>query len=93
MIDEKKLEDELGSRSKPQIPGVRAYVSRLEDACCARAPTRSYRINPIQFATEKAMAEAEGIDLFLHGLRGRVIRHGTGAGLSVCYDVVESFEA
>ena len=40
-------------------------VSRLEMLLRSGTDEELYRINPIQFATEKSIAEAEAIDLFL----------------------------
>ena len=65
MIDEKKLEERLVvlEAAKSWSPRV---VSRLETLLRSGPDEALYRINPIQFATEKSIAEAEGIDLFLH---------------------------
>src|ERR1700745_2125219 len=66
VIDEKKLEERLVAleAAKSWSPRV---VSRLEMLLRSGTAEALYRINPIQFATEKSIAEAEAIDLFLHG--------------------------
>lgn len=65
MIDEKKLEERLVALEAAKAWSPRV-VSRLEMLLRSGTDEALYRINPIQFATEKSIAEAEGIDLFLH---------------------------
>jgi hypothetical protein len=62
MIDDKKLEERLVAleAAKSWSPRV---VSRLEMLLRSGADEALYRINPIQFAAEKSIAEAEAIDL------------------------------
>jgi hypothetical protein len=81
VIDEKKLEERLVAleAAKSWSPRV---VSRLETLLRSGADEALYRINPIQFATEKSISEAEAIDLFLAFLRSRAVRHGLAAHLS-----------
>jgi hypothetical protein len=64
VIDEKRLEVRLVAleAAKSWSPQV---VSRLEMLLRSGADEALYRINPIEFATEKSIAEAEAIDLFL----------------------------
>src|SRR6516164_8022345 len=77
MIDETQLAERLVAleAAKSWSPRV---VSRLETLLRSGADEALYRINPIQFATEKSIGEAEGIDLFL---------------CPMCSDVVESFRS
>src|SRR6516165_12362472 len=81
MIDEKKLEERLVAleAAKSWSPRV---VSRLEMLLRSGTDEALYRINPIQFATEKSIAEAEAVDLFPPCQRGWAVRHGLAAGLS-----------
>src|ERR1700677_200040 len=65
MIDEKKLEERLVALEAAKAWSPRV-VSRLETLLRSGTDEALYRINPIQFAAEKSIAEAEGIDLFLH---------------------------
>jgi class 3 adenylate cyclase len=52
-----------------------------------------YRINPIQFATEKSIAEAEAIDLFLHACVAGLFDMDWQLVCPMCSDVVESFRS
>lgn len=52
-----------------------------------------YRINPIQFATEKSIAEAEAIDLFLHACVAGLFDMDWLLVCPTCSDVVESFRS
>ena len=62
MIDEKKLEERLVAleAAKSWSPRV---VSRLEMLMRSGTDEELYRINPIAFAIEKSIVEAEAIDL------------------------------
>ena len=90
MIDEKKLEERLVAleAAKSWSPRV---VSRLETLLRSGADEALYRINPIQFATEKSIAEAEGIDLFLHACAAGLFDMDWMLVCPMCSDVVESF--
>jgi hypothetical protein len=65
MIDEKKLEERLVAleAAKSWSPRV---VSRLETLLRSGADETLYRINPLRFAADKSIADAEAVDLFLH---------------------------
>src|ERR1700760_2219008 len=88
MIDEKKLEERLVAleAAKSWSPRV---VSRLEMLLRAGPDEALYRINPIQFATEKSIAEAEGIDACVAGL----FDMDWLLLCPMCSDVVESFRS
>src|SRR5260370_1690507 len=90
MIDEKKLEERLVAleAAKSWSPRV---VSRLQLLLRSGTDDALYRINPIQFATEKSIAEAEGIDLFLHASVAGLFHMGWMLVFPMCSDVVESF--
>jgi class 3 adenylate cyclase len=92
MIDEKKLEERLATleAAKSWSPRV---VSRLEMLLRSGADEALYRINPIQFATEKSIAEAEGIDLFLHACVAGLFDMDWLLVCPMCSDVVESFRS
>jgi len=92
MIDEKKLEERLVAleAAKSWSPRV---VSRLETLLRSGADEALYRINPIQFATEKSIAEAEGIDLFLHACAAGLFDMDWMLVCPMCSDVVESFRS
>jgi class 3 adenylate cyclase len=92
MIDEKKLEERLVAleAAKSWSPRV---VSRLETLLRSGTDEALYRINPIQFATDKSIAEAEGIDLFLHARVAGLFDMDWMLVCPMCSDVVESFRS
>ncbi|MGC1559240.1 MAG: DUF5939 domain-containing protein, partial [Bradyrhizobium sp.] len=92
MIDEKKLEERLVAleAAKSWSPRV---VSRLEMLLRSGPDEALYRINPIQFAIEKSIAEAEGIDLFLHACVAGLFDMDWLLVCPMCSDVVESFRS
>ena len=92
MIDEKKLEERLVAleAAKSWSPRV---VSRLETLLRSGTDEALHRINPIQFATEKSIAEAEGIDLFLHACVAGLFDMDWLLVCPMCSDVVESFRS
>src|SRR5689334_14546135 len=92
MIDEKKLEERLVAleAAKSWSPRV---VSRLETLLRSGADEALYRINPIRFAAEKSIAEAEAIDLFLHACVAGLFDMDWQLVCPMCSDVVESFRS
>jgi class 3 adenylate cyclase len=92
MIDEKKLEERLVAleAAKSWSPRV---VSRLEMLLRSGADEALYRINPVQFATEKSIAEAEAIDLFLHACVAGLFDMDWLLVCPMCSDVVASFRS
>jgi hypothetical protein len=92
MIDEKKLEEGLVAleAAKSWSPRV---VSRLEMLMRSGTDEELYRINPIQFATEKSIVEAEAIDLFLHACVAGLFEMDWMLVCPMCSDVVESFRS
>ncbi len=90
MIDEKKLEERLTAleAAKPWSPRV---ISRLETLLRAPDEASVFRINPIRFAHDKAIAEPEAIDLFLHGTLAGLFEMDWLLLCPMCSDVVESF--
>jgi class 3 adenylate cyclase len=92
MIDEKKLDERLVAleAAKSWSPRV---VSRLEMLLRSGTDEALYRINPIQFATEKSIAEAEAVDLFLHASVVGLFDMDWLLVCPMCSDVVESFRS
>ncbi len=90
MIDEKKLEERLVAleAAKSWSPRV---VSRLEMLLRSGTDEALYRVNPVRFATDKSIAEAEGIDLFLHACAAGLFDMDWLLVCPMCSDVVESF--
>jgi hypothetical protein len=64
-INEKLLEDRLGTLEAARSWSPRV-VSRLEALIRSGEDEALFRVNPIKFAADKGMAEAEAIDLFLY---------------------------
>ena len=92
VIDEKKLEERLVvvEAARSWSPRV---VSRLEMLLRSGTDEALYRINPIEFAREKSIAEAEGIDLFLHACVAGLFDMDWLLVCPMCSDVVESFRS
>lgn len=92
MIDEKKLEERLVAleAAKSWSPRV---VSRLETLLRSGADETLYRVNPLQFAADKSIAEAEAIDLFLHACVAGLFDMDWLLICPTCSDVVESFRS
>jgi len=92
MIDEKKLDERLVAleAAKSWSPRV---VSRLEMLLRSGADEALYRINPVQFATEKSIVEAEAVDLFLHASVVGLFDMDWLLVCPMCSDVVESFRS
>jgi class 3 adenylate cyclase len=92
MIDEKKLEERLVAleAAKSWSPRV---VSRLEMLLRSGPDEALYRINPVQFAADKSIAEAEAVDLFLHACVAGLFDMDWLLVCPMCSDVVESFRS
>src|SRR3984893_13282760 len=92
MIDEKKLEECLVAleAAKSWSPRV---VSCLEMLRRSGTDEELYRINPIAFAIEKSIVEAEAIDLFLHACVAGLFDMDWMLVCPMCSDVVESFRS
>jgi class 3 adenylate cyclase len=68
-------------------------VSRLEMLMRSGTDEELYRINPIAFAIEKSIVEAEAIDLFLHACVAGLFDMDWMLVCPMCSDVVESFRS
>jgi class 3 adenylate cyclase len=92
MLNEQTLEGRLTAleAARPWSPRV---VSRLETLLRSETEEALFRINPLQFATEKAIAEAEAIDLFLHATLVGLFEMDWLLVCPMCSDVVESFRS
>ncbi len=89
-VNEKLLEDRLGAleTARPWSPRV---MSRLEALIRSGEDDALFRINPIKFAADKGMAEAEAIDLFLHATAQGLFEMNWMLLCSLCGCVTESF--
>jgi hypothetical protein len=68
-------------------------VSRLEMLLRSGTDEALYRINPIEFAIEKSIVEAEAIDLFLHACVAGLFDMDWLLVCPMCSDVVDSFRS
>jgi hypothetical protein len=92
MIDDKKLEERLTALEAAKTWSPRV-VSRLETLLRSGEDDALFRINPIRFAAERTLAEAEAIDLFLHGTLAGLFEMDWLLLCPMCSDVVESFHS
>ena len=89
-LNETLLDDLLG-----KLETVRSWsprlISKLETLIRNGDDYSLFRINPIQFATEKGTAETEVIDLFLHSAKLGLFEMEWHLVCATCGNVVDSF--
>jgi class 3 adenylate cyclase len=89
-LNEMLLDELLG-----RLESVRSWsprvISKLETLIHAEDDYSLFRVNPIQFATEKGIAEAEAIDLFLHSAKLGLFEMEWHLVCATCGNVVDSF--
>jgi class 3 adenylate cyclase len=89
-LNEALLDDLLG-----KLESVRSWsprvISKLESLIRADDEYALFRINPIQFATAKGIAEPEAIDLFLHSAKLGLFEMEWYLVCATCGNVVDSF--
>ncbi len=85
------LLDDLLSKLESVRPWSPRVISKLETLLHAEDDYALFRINPIQFATEKGIAEPEAIDLFLHSAKLGLFEMEWHLVCATCGNVVESF--
>jgi class 3 adenylate cyclase len=90
VIHEQVLDERLAAleAARPWSPRV---VSKLESHIRSAEDVALFRINPIRFAAEKNITEAEAIDLFLHGTILGLFEKDWLLLCPACSCVVESF--
>lgn len=88
-LNEALLDDLLGKleSARPWSPRV---ISKLETLIRAGDDYSLFRINPIQFATEKGITEVEAIDLFLHSAKLGLFEMEWHLVCAMCGNIVES---
>ena len=90
MTNEILLDDLLG-----QLESVRTWsprvISKLETLIRSGDEYALFRVNPIQFAAEKGIAEPEAIDLFLYSAKLGLFEMEWHLVCATCGNVVESF--
>ncbi len=89
-INEKLLEDRLGALETAQAWSPRV-VSRLEALLRSGEDEAVFRVNPIKFAADKGVAEAEAVDLFLHATAQGLFEMNWMLLCSLCGCITESF--
>jgi len=89
-INEKLLEDRLGTLEAARSWSPRV-VSRLEALIRSGEDDALFHVNPIKFAADKGMAEAETIDLFLYATAHGLFEMNWMLLCSQCGCVTESF--
>lgn len=89
IINEAVLEDKLTQLEQARNWNPRV-VSRLESAIRTADDYDLFRINPIQYATDRNMDEQEAIDLFLHGTKLGLFELEWHLVCAFCAHVVES---
>lgn len=72
-LDTTALEERLGALEHARRWSPRA-VSRLEAHVRGADDFACFRMNPIQYAAETGLAEAESVDLFLHAAKVGLFR-------------------
>jgi class 3 adenylate cyclase len=87
LLDARLSELERVSAWSPRL------VSKLEALIASKDPWALFRINPVQFAQERGLAEAEAIDLFLHAARLGLFKIEWHLICPSCADAVESFSS
>jgi len=89
-INERLLDEKLTDLEKARNWSPRV-ISRLETAISTGDDYDLFRINPIQFATDKNIAENEAIDLFLYGTKYGLFEMEWHLVCAFCAHVVKSF--
>jgi class 3 adenylate cyclase len=89
-IDEKLLEQRLTALESARNWSPR-LVSKLESHIRSASDAELLRINPLKFAADKGLAEAETIDLFLHAASLGLFEMNWILLCPVCSCVIDSF--
>ncbi|MBJ6128568.1 adenylate/guanylate cyclase domain-containing protein [Microvirga splendida] len=92
VVHEQALDERLAALEAARAWSPRV-ISKLESHIRSADDAALFRINPIRFATEKNIAEAEAVDLFLHGAFLGLFEMDWLLLCSACSCVVESFHS
>lgn len=67
-VNDQQLDEQLSQleQARPWSPRV---ISKLETFIHSAPDFDLFRVNPVQYAVERSMAEAEAVDLFLHATK------------------------
>ena len=86
LLDAKLTELETARQWKPRV------IAKLEAMIQTADDYELFRINPIQFAADKAIDENEAIDLFLHSTKYGLVEMEWHMLCAFCAHVVSSFQ-
>jgi Family of unknown function (DUF5939) len=89
-IDEKLLEERLTALESAR-PWTPRLISKLESHIRSASDAELLRINPLRFAADKGLAEAETIDLFLHAASLGLFQMNWILICPICAGVIDSF--
>ncbi len=92
VVHEQVLDERLAALEAARAWSPRV-ISKLESHIRTADDNALFRINPIRFAAEKNIAEAEAIDLFLHGTFLGLFEMDWLLLCAACSCVVESFSS
>lgn len=67
-VNDRKLDEQLSQMEQARSWSPR-IISRFEAFIRSAPDFDLFRVNPVQYAVERSMTEAEGIDLFLHAAK------------------------
>ncbi|MDD5628694.1 MAG: DUF5939 domain-containing protein [Elusimicrobia bacterium] len=90
ILDEKSLEQKLTGLEAARIWSPRV-VSKLEALLRGDDEFALFKVNPLRFAAQKGIAEAEAIDLFLHAAKLGLFHMSWQLVCPHCGDTVRSF--
>lgn len=85
------LDEYLGQLEKVRIWSPRT-IAKLEGLIQAEDETALFRLDPLQFASEKNLAEAEAIDLMLHAAKIGLFHMEWHLVCVSCGGIVDSFQ-
>lgn len=91
-IDEKLLEERLTALEAARNWSPR-LISKLENHIRSAGDADLLRLNPVKFASDKGLKEAEAIDLFLHATALGLFEMNWILLCPVCSCVIDSFRA
>lgn len=89
-INENLLDSKLADLERARAWSPRV-VSKLEQLIRAGGDWDAFKVNPLAFAAERGLAEAEAIDLFLHAAKLQLFTMNWQLLCPMCGDAVGSF--
>ena len=92
IINEKLLEEKLEQLEKARTWSPRT-ISKLETLIRSEDDFTVFRVNPIQFAADKNIPEAESIDLFLHANKVGLFQINWEMLCPGCSEIVHSLKS